>query len=134
MPKAYAARGVEQYLSLVPPFQGDALATVRRTLLALIPDVSESFSYQLILFRSHGRALVGLSAARFDCSLHLMSPDLARELARVGPPEGRISGAALQFATGRPLTEPTLALVVQRRLAELAESEAHHHGSHSAVA
>jgi len=120
MPRGHAATTVEEYLAVVPVDQVGALTAVRSVLWEIIPDASEKIRYQIPVFSAAGRALLGLSAAQKHCSLHLMSPPLARELAAGGElSEGTISGATLQFPNDRPLMRATLELIVRRRLAAL---------------
>lgn len=109
---------VDAYLAAVPEDQRGALATVRQRLVEAIPDVEEVMSYKIPTFRSGGRALVAISAAKSHCSLHLMSPPLAK-LIGTELTEGKISGATLQFANDAPLSEEVIQFIVNRRLAEI---------------
>jgi len=120
MPRGYAATTVEEYLAVVPADQSATLSTVRSILWEIVPEAGEKISYQIPVFSTAGRALIGLSAAKNHCSLHLMSPPLARELAASDElAEGTISGATLQFPNNRPLSRATLELIVHKRLAAL---------------
>ncbi|WP_175494575.1 iron chaperone [Herbiconiux ginsengi] len=120
MPRGYAAETVEEYLAAVPDEQRPALAAVRAALLAAIPDATEGISYQIPIFSYRGKGLLGLSAAQKHCSLHLMSPPLAKALEAEGAlTEGRLSGATVQFPNDAPLSEATVRLIVERRIAEV---------------
>jgi uncharacterized protein YdhG (YjbR/CyaY superfamily) len=120
MPRGFAADTVEHYLAAVPDEQRDTLATVRASLLAAIPDAREVISYQIPVFHYKGHGLVGLSAAQKHCSLHLMSPPLAKILAASGEiDDGNISGATVQFPNDEPLSDATVRLIVERRIAEV---------------
>lgn len=120
MPRGFAADTVEDYLRAVPDEQREALTEVRAALLAAIPDAREVISYQIPIFQYGKRGLVGLSAAQTHCSLHLMSPPLAKAFAASGElTEGTLSGATLQFPNDAPLSEETVRLVVERRIAEV---------------
>jgi uncharacterized protein YdhG (YjbR/CyaY superfamily) len=116
--EGYPATTVEEYLDAVPPAQGAALRLVRDRLLAAVPDAEEVISYQVPTIRYRGAGLVALSVAKTHCSLHLMSPPLARALAGTLT-EGRLSGATLQFDAASPLSEETVRLVATRRMAEV---------------
>ncbi|MGZ5368812.1 MAG: iron chaperone [Aeromicrobium sp.] len=118
MERGFPAETVDEYLAAVPDEQRDALATVRERLVAAIPDVEQVMSYQVPTFRYRGRALLGLSAAKDHCSLHLMSPPLAKALGSELT-EGKLSGATLHFANDAPLGEATVRLIVDRRIAEV---------------
>jgi uncharacterized protein YdhG (YjbR/CyaY superfamily) len=113
--ESYPATTVEEYLAAVPPAEGAALRTVRDRLLDVVPDAEQVISYQVPTIRYRGRGLVALSVARAHCSLHLMSPPLAHELAGVLT-EGRLSGATLHFDAATPLSADTVRLIAQRRM------------------
>ncbi|MEZ0448810.1 iron chaperone [Cellulomonas sp. ICMP 17802] len=116
--EGYPAASVEEYLDLVPPDQGAALRVVRDRLVAVVPDAEQVISYQVPTIRYRGAGLVALSVAKEHCSLHLMSPPLARSLAGTLT-EGRLSGATLHFDAATPLSEATVRLVATRRMAEV---------------
>lgn len=119
MPReGYPAATVEEYLDAIPPAQGAALRVVRDRLLAVVPDAEQVISYQVPTIRYRGAGLVALSVAKSHCSLHLMSPPLARSLTGVLT-EGKLSGATLQFDAGSPLSDETVRLVAERRMAEV---------------
>lgn len=109
---------VLDYLAALPAGQRAALGEVRRILLDAIPGVEERISYRVPVFRYRGRGLVSLSAATNHCSLHLMSPDLAKELAGELT-EGKMVGATLHFHEESTLSEETVLLIVERRMAEV---------------
>ena len=119
MPReGYPASTVEEYLDAVPPAQGAALRVVRDRLLAVVPDAEQVISYQVPTIRYRGAGLVALSVAKTHCSLHLMSPPLARAL--VGAlTEGTLSGATLRFDAASPLGVETVRLIAERRMAEV---------------
>ncbi|WP_382306738.1 iron chaperone [Herbiconiux sp. UC225_62] len=120
MARGYAADTVEGYLAAVPDAQRAALTAVRAALLAAIPDATEGISYQIPIFTYRGKGLLGLSAAQKHCSLHLMSPPLAAALkAEHVLTEGTLSGATLQFPNDSPLSDATVRLIVERRIAEV---------------
>ena len=89
-----------------------------RRLHAVVPDAEQENSYQVPTIRYRGAGLVALSVAKTHCSLHLMSPPLARSLAGVLS-EGKLSGATLQFDAGSPLSAETVRIVAERRMAEV---------------
>ena len=118
MNRASPAVTVDQYLNAVPLEQREALSAVRRMLEDAIPGVEAVISYQVPIFRYRGQGLVGISAGKKHCSLHLMSPPLA---ASIGGEltEGKMSGATLHFDADDPLSERTVRLIVERRMAEV---------------
>ena len=116
--EGYPAATVEEYLDAVPAEQGAALRLVRDRLLDVVPDAEQVISYQVPTVRYRGRGLVALSVAKTHCSLHLMSPPLARQL-EGSLREGRLSGATLQFDAHAPLSEDLVRHIVAMRIAEV---------------
>ena len=114
----YTADSVEEYLAVVPVEMGEALRVVRGYIRNAIPDAGEHMGYGIPIFDYKGKGLVGLSAAQGHCSLHLMSPPLAKQLAgSLG--EGRLSGATLQFDAAAPLSDDLVRRIVALRIAEV---------------
>ncbi len=119
MPReGYPATTVDEYLSAVPADQGAALQVVLDRLVAAVPDAGQTISYRVPTITYRGAGLVALSAAKAHCSLHLMSPPLARTLAG-SLREGRLSGATLQFAADAPLSEQIVRRIAGLRMAEV---------------
>ncbi|MBO3083381.1 iron chaperone [Cellulomonas fengjieae] len=116
--EGYPASTVEEYLDAVPTAQGAALRTVRDRIVDVVPDAEQVISYQVPTIRYRGRGLIALSAATSHCSLHLMSPPVAVELADVLT-EGTLSGATLRFDADAPLSADTVRLIAQLRMAEV---------------
>lgn len=109
---------VEEYLDRIGEPFGSALSTVRDRILAILPDAEQVISYRVPTFRLDGRSVVGLSATAKECSLLLMSPPAAAELAGTLS-EGTITGATLHFPPSAPLGDDTLRAVLAVRLREL---------------
>ncbi len=108
---------VEDYFVRLSEEQREPLDSVRGLLFRLIPGCVEKIGYQIPVFFYRGRGLVGLSAARNHCSLHLMSSALATELDG-SLLTGKLSGSTIHFTRDMPLDEQTVRLVVERRIAE----------------
>lgn len=113
----YTADSVEEYLEVVPAEMGAALRVVREHIRNAIPDAGEHMGYGIPIFDYQGKGLVGLSAAQGHCSLHVMSPPVAKELASTLT-EGKLSGATLHFAPDAPLSESLVRRIVALRIAE----------------
>jgi uncharacterized protein YdhG (YjbR/CyaY superfamily) len=114
----YPAETVEEYLAAIPERDRAALAPMRDVIRDAIPDVGEHIGYQIPIFDYRGKGLVGLSVSPNHCSLHLMSPPLARSLAG-SLTEGKLSGATLQFSPDSPLSEATVRMIMAKRIAEV---------------
>jgi|SRR6478609_3570789 len=118
MARGVEASTVEEYLDRIGEPFGGALRTVRDRILTIVPEAEQVISYRVPVFRVGGKALVGLSATATQCSLLLMSPPAAAELAGMLG-EGTISGATLHFPPAAPLGEETLRTVLAVRLREI---------------
>ena len=117
MDRGHGASSVAEYFSAVPAAVRPALQTVWNRIRAHVPQAGEHFAYGIPIVDYRGKGLVGVSAAKSHCSLHLMSPPAAKAL-KDRLTEGRLSGATLQFAPDAPLSEDTIAMVVAYRIAE----------------
>lgn len=118
MARGVDAQTVDEYLERVGEPFGRALRTVRDRIVAIVPEAEQVISYRVPIFRVGGKGLVGLSATAKECSLLLMSPPAAAELADALT-EGSITGATLHFPPAAPLSEETLRTVLAVRLREL---------------
>ncbi len=118
MARGVDADTVEEYLDRIGEPFGSALRTVRDRVATIIPDAEQVISYRVPIFRLDGTGVVGLSATAKDCSLLLMSPPAAAELAGELT-EGSLTGATLHFSPSAPLSEETLRTVLAVRLREL---------------
>ena len=118
MERGYEAHTVDEYFAAIPEEQRALLQPIRETILDAIPDSAEHIGYGVPIFDYRRHGLVGLSVAQDYCSLHLMSPPLAREL-KSTLSEGDLVGATLHFTPDEPLSEATVLLIVERRMAEV---------------
>lgn len=118
MTRRYAADSIDEYFAMIPADQAAALVIVRDRLLALVPDAGEKIYYHIPSITYQGKPFVALSAAENHCSLHIMSPGVAREL-QAEVTEGTLSGATLQFQADAPLSDATLRLIVSHRMTEV---------------
>ncbi|MDN4615758.1 DUF1801 domain-containing protein [Leifsonia sp. F6_8S_P_1B] len=118
MARGVEAGTVEEYLDRIGEPFGSALRTVRDRIAVLLPDSDQVISYRVPIFRRNGKSVVGLSATATECSLLLMSPPAAAELAGTLT-EGSLSGATLHFSPEHPLSEQTLRTILAVRLREL---------------
>src|SRR5919197_915755 len=64
-----APKSVENYLAALPKETREALERVRRTIKAVVPDATETISYQMPAFRHQGRILVWYAAFKDHLSL-----------------------------------------------------------------
>ena len=118
MERGYDAHTVDEYFSAIPEEQRALLQPIRETILDAIPESAEHIGYGVPIFDYRRHGLVGLSVAQDYCSLHLMSPPLARAL-KDQLTEGDLVGATLHFTADDPISEETVRLIVARRIAEV---------------
>ncbi|HKY55686.1 MAG TPA: DUF1801 domain-containing protein [Anaerolineales bacterium] len=112
------AVSVDDYLSKFPADKRQALQSLREILLSAIPDVEEVISYQIPVFKYKGKGLLSMSAHEDHCSLHLMSPPLAKAMADSFQ-SYKLSGATLQFTPDKPLPVALVKEIVEARLKEV---------------
>lgn len=107
----------ESHLSKLPDDQRKALLSLREIILSVMPDAEEVISYGVPMFKHSGKGVVAMSAKKDYCSLHLMSPPLAKAM----EPELKkyLKGATLHFTPGRPLPAPLVKKIVKARLKEI---------------
>ena len=111
------ADDVERYLAGLPEPSRSTLGTLRRTILDAAPEVTEGISYRMPTFRYKGKQLVGLSASKEHCSLHLMGyipPELEDDLADHDTGKGTI-----RFPRDSPLTDALVRRILEVRMATI---------------
>ena len=118
MERGQGATSVQEYFELAPPDQAAAIRLVFDRIKAHVPDAGEHFAYGIPIVDYRGKGLVGVSVATKHCSLHLMSPPAAKAL-KDGLTEGKVSGATVQFPASAPLSDETIRLIVEHRIAEV---------------
>ena len=112
-----ASNEVDAYLADLPDDVRDELERVRAIVRETVPACTERVSYGIPIFRLR-RDLVGMSAAKNHCSLHTMSPPLAKAMA-VELKGFQVSGATIHFGPENPLPRDLVERIVRRRLEEL---------------
>ena len=111
------AATVDEFIAQYPADQRQALQSLRELLLSLIPDAEEVISYQVPIFKYKGKGLLGISARANHCSLHLMSPPLAK--AMQAELKEYLKGVTLHFTPEKPLPVPLVKKIVRARLKEM---------------
>ncbi len=107
---------VDDYLAAVPEKKRTALERVRKIIKATAPDVVEAISYHIVVFKHKGM-LVGLSAWKDHCSLHIMGTSVMKEYKEVLKPFG-ITTATVHFTPEKPLPEALVVELVKARVKE----------------
>jgi uncharacterized protein YdhG (YjbR/CyaY superfamily) len=71
---------IDEALSRLPADQRAALESLREVILSVMPEAEQVISYGVPMFRRNGKGVIAMSAKRDYCSLHLMSPPLAKAM------------------------------------------------------
>jgi uncharacterized protein YdhG (YjbR/CyaY superfamily) len=67
---------VEEYLAAVPEPSRTALESLRQTIREVVPDATESISYQVPTFKFQDRPLVAFGATETGCTFYVMSTNV----------------------------------------------------------
>jgi len=108
---------VDEYLSRLPDDQRRALLSLSGVALSVMPDAEEVISYGVPMFKRNGTGVIAMSAKKDYCSLHLMSPPLAKAMA--DELKKYIKGVTLHFTPDKPLPVSLVKKIVKARLKEM---------------
>ncbi|HLA08937.1 MAG TPA: DUF1801 domain-containing protein [Anaerolineales bacterium] len=108
---------INKVLSTLPTDQRAALHSLRRVILSVIPDAEEVISYGVPMFKRNGKGVISMSAKKDYCSLHLMSPPLAKAMEKELRPY--LKGVTLHFKPDKPLPVALVKKIVRARLEEM---------------
>jgi len=92
---------VDDYLASLPTDQKAALSALRNTILAAVPDATESISYAMPTFKYRGKRLIYFAAAKHHCAIY------------------GTSAGTVRFPASEPLTEEYLSLLLEERVREI---------------
>ncbi len=107
---------VEDYVAGLPPDVLPVFEEVRRTIRAVVPEATETISYDMPTWTLSGSALVHLAAWKKHLSLYPapeMDEDLARTLAA-----NVVGRGTLQFPLSQPMPLEEIARVVRLLVAQ----------------
>lgn len=109
---------VDEYLEAAPEPQRSTLRGTRKTLLAILPDATESISYGMPALEVKGKAVAGYGYFKKHCSYF---PHSGTVLSAVSEDlDGYVwSKGTLKFPVDAPLPETLLRTLIATRLAEL---------------
>jgi uncharacterized protein YdhG (YjbR/CyaY superfamily) len=115
--KSRKATPVDEVLSKLPADQRKVLQSLREVVLSIMPDAEEVISYGVPMFKHHGKGVIAMSAKKNYCSLHLMSPPLAKAMA--SELKKYLKGVTLHFTPDNPLPVSLVKKIVRARLKEM---------------
>ena len=113
-----AAPTVESYLAALPDAPRAALAHVRATVLAAVPEATESIGYGMPTVKLGGRMLLSYAAFAKHCSLFPASGDVMDALGAELEPYFA-EKATLRFSPTDPIPRDLLERIVAIRVAEV---------------
>ena len=108
---------VDEHLSKLPADQRAALQDLRKVILSVMPDAEEVISYGVPMFKRNGKGVIAMSAKKDYCSLHLMSPPLAK--AMENELRKYLKGVTLHFTPDQPLPVSLVKKILKARLKEM---------------
>jgi uncharacterized protein YdhG (YjbR/CyaY superfamily) len=110
-----SAAEIDRYLAGLPEPKRTALATLRQTILDILPEAEQGMSYGVPAFKVEGKTIAGFAAFKNHLSYlpHSGSvfPQLAGELAGYS-----ITTGALHFGIDEPLPAPLVERLIAVRL------------------
>jgi len=113
---AVEPQNTDEYIAMQPAEFQPGLNELRAIVKGLVPQATESISYQVPCFKYH-YMLVGIGVNKNFVSLYTMSPPLVKkmkdELKGV-----KVSGATIHFAPGEPLPVKLVESIVKARVKE----------------
>ena len=105
------------YLAALPEDSRVALEELRQTIKAAAPEATETISYQMPAFKSHGQFLVSYAAFKDHYSLFPASEAVIEALGEELKPYLTGKGT-IRFRAGKPLPAAVVTKIVKVRLAE----------------
>ena len=117
---------IDDHLSKLPEDQRQALQSLREVILSVMPDAEEVISYGVPMFKRNGKGVISMSAKKDYCSLHLMSPRLAKAMEK--DLKKYLKGVTLHFTPDKPLPVSLVKRIVKARLKEMGQNDRRKHG------
>ncbi len=118
-----APTSVEAYLAALPDEPRAALEELRQTIRAAAPEATETISYQMPTFKSHGQFLVSYAAFKNHLSLFPASEAVVEALGAEVQPYLAGKGT-IRFPADGPIPAALVTKMVHVRFAENAAREA----------
>jgi uncharacterized protein YdhG (YjbR/CyaY superfamily) len=121
MDKKVAAT-VDGYLARVPEPARTTLEKMRAVVRSVVPEATETITYQMPTFKYKGRSLVAFAAFKNHCSLFPMSGAVIEKFK--DDLEGfHTSKGTLQFPVDKPLPASLVKKIIKARIAEIERKE-----------
>ncbi|MBV9448693.1 MAG: DUF1801 domain-containing protein [Streptosporangiaceae bacterium] len=110
-----AAEEIDQYLDALEEPKRTTLATLRQTILDIVPEAEQGISYGLPAFKVRGKTIAGFAAFKNHLSYLPHSGSVFPELKDELTGHSTSSGA-LRFSISEPLPVPLVQKLIEVRL------------------
>lgn len=125
-------QGVDAFIAKWPPRVQAQLTTLRKTLMAAIPDATEHLSYATPAIRSGGKFCIYYGAAAHHTTLHAMGSKVFDD--HPGWTQGYTLGkGSIQFPHDQPIPVALVKRIAKARVADLAAGVPSHQARRQAV-
>jgi uncharacterized protein YdhG (YjbR/CyaY superfamily) len=114
---------IVSHLAKLPGPQRDTLTALRATLRELLPNATESVSYNMPCFKVDGVAVAGYDGFKDHCSYFPHSGNVVSQISGVPAWCTVASKGTLQFPVDRTLPKTLVRKLVRARLREIATKE-----------
>jgi uncharacterized protein YdhG (YjbR/CyaY superfamily) len=108
---------IDDYLATIRGDRRAALAALRKTIRAIVPEAEECISYKIPAFRLDGRIVAGFCATSKGCSYFPFSGTTLRTLAADLEGYDKTKGS-LHFPPDEPLPAALVRKLIKARIAE----------------
>ena len=109
---------IDAYLAALPAEVRSSMQTLREIIHSTTPDLVESISYKMPVFKYKGRPLAGLAAFTDHCSYFPFSPAVIRSLQNELKPYGPAKGT-IHFTVSKPLPAALVRKLIAARKGEI---------------
>jgi uncharacterized protein YdhG (YjbR/CyaY superfamily) len=109
---------IDAYMAALPTEIRSSMQNLREIIHSTTPDLVESISYKMPVFKYKGRPLAGLAAFTDHCSYFPFSPAVIRSLQKELKPYGTAKGT-IHFTISKPLPAALVRKLIAARKAEI---------------
>ncbi len=108
---------IDEYLGTLDEPKREALAQLRDTIAAIVPDAEQCISYGMPAFKLHGKTIAGFAAFKNHLSYLPHSGSVIRRLVRETEGYTKTKGS-LHFPVDEPLPEALVKTLLDTRMEE----------------
>ena len=108
---------VEDYLAAVPEPSRTALESLRQTIREVVPDATETISYQVPTFKYQDRPLVAFGTTETGCTFYVMSTDVFNSF-REKVKEFKTGKGSIRFQPDKLIPAEIVQNIVKARISD----------------